>query len=210
VHAEVIFHGVEDLTATLVRMSVAAIILAAGASRRLRQPKQLVPYGGETLLSRTIRLAGEAGAARVFVVLGAQAETIRASVNPHKATIVINENWEQGIASSIHAGLHALSADAEGVLILSCDQPRLTAEHLRALMDAFTAQSASAIVASAYAGVHGVPAIFPCAAFPNLLALEGDKGARALLVRPPCPLIALPFAGGETDIDEPDDLAQLN
>jgi len=64
-------------------------------------------------------------------------------------------------------------------------------------------------VASAYAGVHGIPAIFPRSAFPDLLALSGDKGARALLVKPPRPLIVVPFEGGEVDIDEPGDLAEL-
>ena len=191
-------------------MTVAAIILAAGASRRLGQPKQLLIHRGEALLARAIRLANEAEAAPVFAVLGSQAETIRATINPHDARVAINKDWEQGIASSIHAGLHVLEEDATGVLILSCDQPRLTAEHLRALIETLTEQSVPAIVASAYAGVHGVPAVFPRAAFPGLLALEGDKGARALLLHPPCPLIALPFPGGEIDIDEPGDLAQLN
>jgi molybdenum cofactor cytidylyltransferase len=191
-------------------MAVGAIILAAGASRRLGQPKQLLIYGRETLLARAIRQANEAGADPVLAVLGAQAETLRGSVEPGKATVVINMDWEQGIASSIHAGLLAMGADAPGVLILGCDQPKLTAQHLRALMDAFTVRSGDAIVASIYAGISGVPAIFPRAVFPELFALDGDRGARGLLLNPPCLLVALPFPGGETDIDEPADLAQLN
>ncbi len=190
-------------------MTVAAIVLAAGASRRLGQPKQLLLLDGETLLARTVRLACESGATPVFAVLGAHAETIRASLQAAPAGILINSEWEQGIASSIHAGLHALDATAAGTLILSCDQPHLTAQHLRTLMDTFCAQSAPTIVASAYAGVLGVPAVFPRTAFPQLFALRGDKGARALLVNPPCPLIAVPLPGGELDIDEPDDLRHL-
>ena len=92
---------------------------------------------------------------------------------------------------------------------MSCDQPRLTAAHLRALIEAFTAQDEPSIVASAYAGVHGTPAVFPRFAFPHLLALTGDRGARVLLTQPPCSLIALPFEGGEVDIDQPADLAEL-
>jgi molybdenum cofactor cytidylyltransferase len=95
-------------------------------------------------------------------------------------------------------------------LILSCDQPRLSAAHLRALIEAFAVQSQPTIVASAYAGVHGVPAVFPRRVFADLLALKGDKGARALLVKPLCPVIALAFEGGEEDIDQPGDLAQLD
>jgi len=195
-----------------MKPSVAAIILAAGASRRLGQPKQLLRYGGETLLEHAIRLASEAGAAPVITVLGAHHETIRASVAFQGAAIVVNDKWKQGIASSIHAGIAELDAAAQlasGVMILSCDQPRLTVAHLRALLETFIAQTRPTIVASAYAGVHGIPAVFPRSVFPELLALRGDKGARVLLARPSCPLLALPFDGGEVDIDQPDDLAEL-
>jgi molybdenum cofactor cytidylyltransferase len=195
-----------------VNNSVAAIILAAGASRRLGQPKQLLVYGGETLLARSIRLADEAGVSPVVVIIGAHHERIRAAVALDGVNLVINENWGQGIASSIHAGLGALDevgCAASGVLILGCDQPRLTAAHLRALIEMFTAQAKPCIVASAYAGVHGIPAVFPRFAFSHLLALSGDRGARALLEKPPCLLIAQPFEGGEVDIDQPDDLAEL-
>jgi CTP:molybdopterin cytidylyltransferase MocA len=196
-------------------MPVAAIVLAAGGSRRLGQPKQLLMFGCETLLARAIRLANEAGATPVTAVLGAHHERIRAAVpfgNANKAIPVINSNWEQGISTSIHAALGVLedcAPQASGVLILGCDQPRLTAEHLRALLDAFAAQAAPAIAASAYAGVLGIPAVFPRAVFADLLALRGDKGARSLLTQPTCPLIALPFPGGEVDIDLPADLTHL-
>lgn len=202
-------------------MPVAAIVLAAGASRRLCQPKQLLMFGGETLIARAIRLANEAGATPVIVVLGAHHERISAAVpfdkldnlnNAIKAIPVVNSNWEQGISTSIHAALGALgdcAPQASGALILGCDQPRLTAEHLRALLDAFSGQAEPAIVASAYAGILGIPAIFPRAAFAQLLALRGDKGARNLLTQPTCPLIALPFPGGEVDIDMPADLVEL-
>ncbi|MGA3049923.1 MAG: NTP transferase domain-containing protein, partial [Terracidiphilus sp.] len=105
-----------------MKSSVAAIVLAAGASRRLGQPKQLLMNGGETLLARSIRLAYEAGAGPVLVVLGAHLESIRAVVALNDAIVVINEKWEEGIASSIHAGLNELEAiahDARGALILS-------------------------------------------------------------------------------------------
>ena len=194
-------------------MSVAAIVLAGGASRRLGQPKQLLIHGGETLLERAIRLASEAGAAPVITVLGANFEIIRASLAPMLSIQVINDCWEQGISTSIHAGLNALneaSPHAAGALILACDQPRLTADHLYALVETFAAQAEPSIVASAYAGVVGIPAVFPRMSFPHLRALCGDRGARALLVEPPCPLIAAPFPGGEVDIDQPGDLSQLD
>ena len=195
-----------------MKNTVAAIVLAAGASRRLGQPKQLLTLDGETLLARSLRLANEAGAAPVLVVLGANSELIGSAIPVGSATLVMNENWQQGIASSIHAGLKALdpaASDVRGVLILACDQPRLSAEHLCELIQSFAGQCETSIVASTYAGVHGIPAVFPREALPHLLALSGDKGARALLMQPPCPLIALAFEGGEVDIDRPDDLEQL-
>lgn len=196
-------------------MPVAAIVLAAGASSRLGQPKQLLLHGGETLLERALRLASEAGATPVIAVLGAHYDRIRAAVRfgkLNKAIPVLNSGWEQGIATSIHAGLRALeesAPQASGVLILGCDQPRLTAVHLRGLLEAFDAQAAPAMVASAYAGIVGTPAVFPRAVFAELGALRGSQGARALLVQPTCTLIALPFPGGEVDIDWTEDLAHL-
>jgi len=195
-----------------VSAAVAAIVLAAGASRRLGQPKQLLLCGRETLLERAVRIALEAGAAPVIAVLGANYEIISASVAIEPATLVINDRWERGISTSIDAGLKALDAVARetaGALVLGCDQPRLTDDHLRALIEAFAAQSQPSIVASAYAGVLGIPAFFPRAVFSHLRALRGDKGARSLLLHPPCSLISLPFAGGEVDIDAPEDLAHL-
>ncbi len=193
-------------------MPVAAIILAAGASRRLGQPKQLVPVDGEPLLARALRLAKEAGAEPVIAVLGAHAELIRPAISFDGAVLVVNDRWQQGMATSIHAGLHALATHApesDAALILACDQPRLTADHLRSLLAVHAAKAEPSIVASAYAGTTGTPAIFPRQVFPRLLALRGDKGARALLADPPCPLIAVPFEGGEIDIDLPSDLERL-
>jgi molybdenum cofactor cytidylyltransferase len=193
-------------------MSVAAIILAAGASRRLGQPKQLLDHRGETLLERAIHLANAAGAAPVLVVLGAHFEVISAAFPLNEAIAIHNDKWEQGLATSIHAGLRALDVCAPhipGVLLMNCDQPRLTSDHLRALIEAFDAQAVAGIVASAYAGILGVPAVFPRSVFPQLNALRGDKGARSLLAQPPCTLIALSLEGGEVDIDLPADLEQL-
>lgn len=193
-------------------MSVAAIVLAAGASRRLRQPKQLLRLGSETLLEHTTRLANEAGAAPVRAVLGANCDAILAAVSLANATAIRNEQWQTGIASSIHAGLDAIAraaTDCDGAMVLVCDQPKLTAEHLRVLMHEFALSGNAAIVASSYAGALGVPTIFPRSTFDDLRRLKGDQGARVLLRNPPCAVVEIEFAGGEVDIDRPEDLAQL-
>ena len=192
--------------------SVGAIVLAAGASSRLGQPKQLLMYRGESLLARAVRLANEAGASPVLPIVGAYRELILSAVKFGTSMPVLNERWAQGLSPSIHAGLDGLMKTAPnsgGVLMMACDQPRLTADHLRVLIHRFALQSEPSIVASAYAEVLGIPAVFPRNVFARLHALEGDKGARALLVDPPCPLIPVPFAGGEVDIDWPDDLSAL-
>jgi molybdenum cofactor cytidylyltransferase len=190
-------------------MNVAAIILAAGASSRLGSPKQLIQYNGEALLARAIRIALEAGFDPVIAVLGAERESIRAAVDNTGAVFVDNDLWQDGIASSIHAGIRALDQTSQAVLIMSCDQPKLSADHLHRLLDTFASQPQPAITASFYAGVRGVPAVFPAGAFPYLMQLSGDAGARKLLVNPPCPVIEIPCAGGEIDIDTPEDLAHL-
>jgi len=189
-------------------MPVAAIIVAAGASTRLGQLKQLVKIDGEPLLQRAIRCAQQAGASPVFVVLGADRELIRNAIDFGAASIVVSENWEEGLASSIRAGVQAAAGSA-GLLLMTCDQPRVTAEHLRAMIEKFEGRPEPVLVASTYAGVRGTPAIFPREAEGDLLALRGDRGARVLLHQPTWPVISLPLEGGEIDIDCPDDLKRI-
>ncbi|MGA8086345.1 MAG: nucleotidyltransferase family protein [Terracidiphilus sp.] len=194
-----------------MRMPVAAIIVAAGASSRLGQPKQLVRVDGEPLLQRAIRCAREAGAMPVFAVLGAYRERIEKAVQFGDATVIANSEWEEGLASSIRAGVGAMDArtEAAGVLLMTCDQPRVTAKHLREMIEAFDAQRETPMIASIYAGVRGTPAIFPRAMFADLLGLRGDRGARGLLVNASLPVLEIQFEGGEVDIDRPSDLAEL-
>lgn len=193
-------------------MSIPAIVLAAGASQRLGQPKQLVEFEGETLLNRTIRMAREAGADPVLVVLGARFAEICATLPLEDVVLAFNDEWQSGMASSIRAGLRALTAcdpQAEAVLLLTCDQPRLTVDHLRGLFAA-SAQHPGRIAASRYRGTRGTPAIFPRALFPPLSNLHGDRGARSLLLHPSCDVVEIDFPGGEVDIDTPADLHSLN
>ena len=117
------------------RTNPAAIILAAGASHRLGQPKQLVTYNGETLIQRSIRIVTEAGASPVIVVLGANAAQIREVILVVPSIHIIeNESWSEGMASSIRTGIAALrqySPHAQSTLILACDQPRTTLSLLK-------------------------------------------------------------------------------
>lgn len=191
--------------------SVGAVIIAAGASSRLGQPKQLVKWQGETLLQRAIRIARESGTAPVLVVLGAHREEIESRVDFCGTKIVVNRNWQEGMAGSIRFGIEGLkekSFEAEGALLMICDQPAVTTDHLRQMLDAFHRNPTSA-VASLYAGKRGIPAIFPSEAFPDLLALRGDMGARGLLLKPDRKVIEIPLRNGDQDIDSPEDLSRL-
>jgi molybdenum cofactor cytidylyltransferase len=193
-------------------MQTPAIILAAGASRRLGRPKQLVQIEGETLLARTIRVVRASGAGPVVTVLGANHEIIRGAVDFNGVYPVTNTNWEQGIATSIQSGISEilrLVPDAGAVMILACDQPRLEAGHLRSLVAAQEQTVEPAIIASQYSGVAGIPAIFPASQFSNLMALRGDVGAKQIIRNPTCPMITIHLAEGEFDVDTPADLARL-
>lgn len=192
--------------------SVAAIIVAAGSSSRLGQPKQMLPIDGEPMLQRAIRIAHEAGASPVFVVLGAHRELIQNRLDLANASIVINDGWREGLASSVRAGVRAAgqqAPEASGLLLMVCDQPRVTAEHLRRMIDAFASQPESTAIASVYAGTRGIPAIFPRSAASELCALQGDKGARGLLAQPRRSVFEITLEGGEVDIDRAEDLTAL-
>jgi molybdenum cofactor cytidylyltransferase len=190
--------------------NVAAIILAAGASRRLGRPKQLVEYKGETLIERAVRITLEAGLDPVIVVLGAEQEAVRGALGTRAVAIVENEAWQEGISSSMRTGLKALEGmapDAAGALIMPCDQPRLSPEHLSRMIGLFAKESG--IVASTYAGVRGVPAVFPRDAWGELMRLSGDVGARRLLGDAARRVVEVRFEGGDLDIDVPEDLRRL-
>lgn len=176
-------------------MSIAAIVLAAGASRRLGSPKQLVMLGGETLLERAVRVAGRAGCSPVIVVLGAEAEIVLRGL-PEGAVPVRNDQWKEGMGASIRAGVRACEAVAAGVVVMTCDQPAVTAEHLQSLM------AGPEVKASRYAGRNGVPAFFPKKYFEQLMALKGETGARDLLRSAE----ALELKDGELDVDTAEDL----
>lgn len=183
-------------------MSTGCVILAAGASSRLGQPKQLVRWGDETLLGRAVRVAREAGCHPVVVILGADAEQIQAKSLLHGAEIVMNTYWSGGMGTSLRIGIEALDGRVGAGILMTCDQPAVNPAHLRQLI--LQSWEASCAIASSYAGRNGVPACFPAATFPKLMKLGGDQGARVLLANAP----SIALLGGELDIDTPEALAR--
>ncbi len=161
-------------------MTVVGAILAAGSSSRLGRPKQLVPVAGEPLLRRTARLALASPCSAIAAIVGAHAAEVRRALAELPVTILDNPAWPEGVASSIRAAAAwAEAQDADALLLMVCDQPRLTTEHLAALLAEQV--RGGTIVGSGYSGTVGVPAVFPRSTFAALAALHGDRGARALL-----------------------------
>ena len=180
----------------------AAIVLAAGASRRLGTPKQLLNVDGETLLHRAARLALATAPAQTLVVLGADAAAMREAVADLDVRSVVCDDWQRGQSASLQAGVSALDDGVEGVLVLLCDQVDLTAAHANTLLQAWHDDPTRA-VASVYADVIGVPAVLPRAWFADVLRLQGDRGARDLLRRRAGEVVKIAAPALARDIDTP-------
>lgn len=190
---------------------IGAVVLAAGGSSRMGRPKQLLRLGGTSLLRRTVDAALEAGCRPVVVVLGAEAGRSRAEVDGLPVNVVVNEEWREGMASSIRAGIEALiEADLRvaAALLLVCDQPRLSGALLRRVCERFDGR-AGRCVACAYAGTVGVPALFERALFDRLARLEGDRGAKELLHQAGDDLLTVPWPDGALEIDRPEEYESL-
>lgn len=176
-------------------MAVIGIVLAAGASSRFGMAKQFLLFRGETLLERAVRVAREAGCRRVIAV-------VRPGDSVDGAKLIENADAGQGISTSIRAGVSA--AGSNRILITLCDQPLITSEHLRSLL-----AIDSPIVATAYAGILGVPAVFDSRFAPELMALAGDRGARSVIEAHRSEVMAVTFEDAAVDIDSPEDFARV-
>ena len=191
----------------------AAILLAAGASTRLGRPKQLLRIDGESLLRRTARFATQAGCSPVFVVLGFEASEMVPELDSLGVETILNPAWPEGMGASLHVGmerLRCLEPQPQAVLLLVCDQPRLSAAHLGNLLLRHAAARPSdhvAITASVYAGHAGVPAVFSAPLFPQLRLASGDRGAKDLIRAQAERVQGIPWPEGEFDLDRPEDLS---
>ncbi len=185
-----------------------AIVLAAGASTRFGSAKQLVRVAGRPLLHTVVARAVDVAGSAVIVVLGAHAAELAPLLTHTPASVVINREWREGLASSIRAGIAKLPSSCNAVLLLLADQAAVTAEDLKRLASAWRRQP-EYIAAARYGMVTAVPAIFPRSNFAELAALRGDVGARALLQRNPDRVVRVPMPSAEIDVDTPEDLLSL-
>ena len=203
-------------------VGVSVVVLAAGASTRFGRPKQLLPWGGQTLVERMVGEALRVNEARkVVVVLGHEADQVTSALAALKRdagarlSFVLNKDYlTQGQSSSVRAGIAALPAGTAAAIFVPVDQPLLTAVHLNALVARWAALAVQgddrAIVAAAHAGRRGLPVLFAGAFFPELMQTEGDQGGRSVIRRHPEAVSAVEVGAGVLlDVDTPDDYSQL-
>jgi molybdenum cofactor cytidylyltransferase len=168
---------------------IRAVILAAGASTRFGQSKQLLDWNGVPLVVHVADIAVAAGLEPVIVVVGSQAESVCAALDaaaagesPASIQTVMNWRWEEGMSTSVQAGLAALPPETEAAIFLQCDQPLITADLLQALMARFEETNAP-IIHPTHAGQRGTPVLFSRRLFAELAAVTGDEGGRSLIAR---------------------------
>lgn len=184
--------------------TVGLLLLAAGSSSRLARPKQLLPYQGQTLLRHAAEVAAASPCRPLVLVTGALHDELLPEIEELPFHVVRNDSWADGMGGSIAAGLAELEAASEeprvdAVVVMLCDQPLVSEEVIGQLIVQFQATH-QPVVASAYAGTQGVPALFGREIFPQLLALRGASGARELLQQYNH-LPTIDFPGGATDVD---------
>jgi molybdenum cofactor cytidylyltransferase len=196
------------------RPAIAAIILAAGASTRMGQPKQLLPDRGDrgqNLLKSTVMVAIEANCSPIIAVLGAGIDRILPELKALPVRSIENKQWQTGMASSIRAGLQAIvnERNLEAAIFLLCDLPFVRAETIDRLIHTYITTK-KPIVASAYNNTLGSPALFDRSCFAELLNLEGTEGAKKIIQRhldnhSDSKVATIDFPEGAIDLDTPQD-----
>jgi molybdenum cofactor cytidylyltransferase len=188
---------------------VHAAILAAGPSTRFGSPKQLVRLAGTPVLHKAISNAALVAGHSVTVVLGAHARDIAPALRQSAAAVVVNRDWEEGIASSIRAAVHTAPSGCEGLLLVLADQVAVTGDDLKRLYAAWRRHPVL-IAAALYGGAPGLPAIFPRWAFSDLLQMRGDRDPRLVIRRNVDQVVRIPIQNAGIDLDTPEDLLAVD
>jgi molybdenum cofactor cytidylyltransferase len=188
----------------------AALILAAGRSSRMGQHKLLLPVGGRPLVTYAVQAALCSRARPVIVVLGHNAAAVRAALPMPGLTFSTNPAFDQGMSTSLRAGIAAVPAECAGALVLLADQPLVPVGVLTRMLAAAQADP-QAIVAASYAGQRATPVYFPRAYFPELARTTGDEGGRSVIAAHPAAVRLVESARPQTglDVDRPGDYERL-
>src|SRR5215472_14742754 len=158
---------------------ISAVVLAAGKSTRMGQPKQLLPLNGKPLLEHTLAGLRNLKLHEIVVVVGCGADTVRARVDLHDVKVVENKDYERGMGRSLGLGVSALAEATDGVLIVLADQPFVRSDTYEQIIDEYR-QSDAQFVIPAYRGFRGNPVLIDRSVFPEIMALHGDIGCRAI------------------------------
>jgi len=188
---------------------IAAVVLAAGLSRRMGRPKLLLDLGGAAVIRVSVERILAAGIDEVVVVTPPDAAGLAAALDGLAVRYAVNADPAAGQATSIVAGIRALAPETDAALIALGDQPTLPADVIPALVRA-RAETGRPIAAPVYRGERGNPVLFAASVFPELCALSGDRGARGVIERDAARVALVPFdVPMPPDLDTPDDYARL-
>jgi len=189
------------------RLSV--VILAAGASERLGQPKQLVQYKGQSLIQRAIQSAESLSPHEILVITGADSQAVQAEVEGTNARCVYNPDWSNGMGTSIAMGAQSVDDQSQGLMILLCDQWRILPEDLQSLVEEWCAVPGR-IICSATKDRCGPPVIFPASCLAELSALTGNHGAHSIIDRHRDLVSRVTLENAAFDLDTPLQLKGLS
>ena len=193
----------------MLTRELSAIVLAAGGSSRYGQCKQLINISGSSLIRHAVnKLSSLLSHNNIYVVVGASSQAVAQAINDLPVNIVHNEHWQKGLASSLKAGINSIGPGCPAVMITLCDQVLVAENHLRQLLGLWI-DDPSMIIASNYADTLGTPAVIPAEFYPQLLALEGDAGAKSILKNNAGRVTTAPVPEAEFDLDVPADLEKL-
>jgi molybdenum cofactor cytidylyltransferase len=201
------FHPNHEPAPIIRHVFVTGLVLAAGGSSRLGQPKQLLPYKGTTLLDHVLATARACEFDQLICVIGGAAEDIRGRVDLSGVQTVENRHFGEGCSSSIAAALSAVDQDADVLVLMLGDQPGVTTDTVAALLNG---RGNSPLAACAYENGRGHPLAFDRSTFPDLEALHGDKGVWKLLDRHADHVTDVPVPGPiPRDVDTVEDYRAL-
>jgi molybdenum cofactor cytidylyltransferase len=193
-------------------VDIAAIVLAAGRSTRMGAAnKLLADVVGMPMVRHAVEAALASQARPVLVVTGHQADDVRVALAGLDVAFVANPDYAMGLSTSLKAGIRAVSKGVDGALVLLGDMPRIEAAHLDAMIVAFASEAGSAIVVPMHEGRRGNPVLWPAALFGDILALQGDVGARRLMARHASQVREIDLGTDAVlmDVDTPEALARL-
>jgi len=189
---------------------VAGVVLAAGSSTRFGRNKLLLHVDGESLVRRAVRAALDAGLDPVVVVIGHEADRIRAELSGLRARDVFNPDYALGMSTSVRAGVATLPPGVAAAVVQLADMPRVTSAMISRLVERFV-ETGAPIVASDYQGVHAPPTLYSRALFPELGGAEGDGSGRRLVRRRESDVVRVPWpADALADVDREEDWERMD